>query len=152
MGVINRTTTNLNNHTRSTLILTAPEPIIGDNTWRSPELNVAELDPSLTENISYVGGSAVYIGTESVQILITSTVATVGNSANTDVFLTAGKNGSPELSQQIDHRLTTANDVKELTTQTVITLENGDTFDFFIKASSDITINKAVWTIRRYDD
>lgn len=151
MGILYKTTRSLNNNTRSTLYLTQAEPIVGDGNYKSPTLYVAELDPSLTENISYVGGSAVYTGLDEIQIKISSTISTKGVNAGIDVTVTAGILGVPDITQEIEHTLTNANDVKEITHHSIHTVSNGDTFDFFIKATSNITLDKAVWIISRYD-
>jgi len=147
----NRTGRNMDNRTRSTLILSQPEPIIGDNTWRSPGVYVVELDPKLTENIDYTSGSAVYTGLDTIQIEIVSTVSTKATNANTTVLMTTGIEGVEDTTQEIKHTLTSGNEDKELTHQGVHEWKTGETLDFFIKADSNITIEKAVWKIKRYD-
>jgi len=150
MGTINRTTSDLNNRTRSALILSAPEAVIGDNTYRSPGTNVVQVDPKFTENINYTGGSAVYVGLETIQIRISSTVSVSSVVANTTLFFTSGINGTPDTSQEITSILTKGGDVKELSHQAVFEISTGDTLDFYLKGNNNMTIEKAVWLISRH--
>lgn len=151
MGTINRTTANLNNHTRSVLVLSSSEVITGDNTYRSPGTNVIELNAVFTENINYTGGSAVYTGLETIQIKIESTISISSSSSNTTVFITSGINSTPSATQEVTSVLTSANDVKELTHHGIFVLEPGDTMDFFVKANNNVTLEKAIWNISRFD-
>ena len=151
MGTLNRTTANLNNHSRSALVLSAPEAIIGDNTYRSPGTNVIELNAVFTENINYTGGSAVYTGLETIQIKIESTISISSATSNTTVFITSGTNGTANTTQEVTSVLTSANDVKELTHHGIFELAPGDTMDFFVKADNNVTLEKAIWNISRFD-
>ena len=65
--------------------------------------------------------------------------------------MTAGTNSTPDTNQEIEHRLTTANDKKELTHVSVHTWTKNDTLDFYVKASANVSLDKAIWKIRRYD-
>ena len=151
MGTLNRTTANLNNHTRTALYLSAPEALVGDGTYKSPGTNVTELNAVFTENINYTGGSAVYTGNETIQIKIESTISISSASAGTTVFITSGINGTPSTTQEVTSVLTNANDIKELTHHGIFVLEPGDTMDFFVKASANVTLEKAIWNISRFD-
>lgn len=151
MGTLNQTTRQLNNKTRSTLYLTQAEPIVGDGTYKSPDLYVAQLNPLFTENINYTAGSAIYTGLDTIEIEISATISTQSLNANVLVLVTSGVNGVPDTTQEIEHRLTVANDVKEITHMSIHTVSTGDTFDFFIQSSENIIMEKAVWIITRYD-
>jgi len=152
MSVITRSARNLNNKTRSTLRLSQPEPIIGDSTWRSPGNFVVEVDPTLTENINYTGGSAVYTGLDDIQIQMTATITTEATGgSNTTVLMTGGIQGNEDLNQVIEHLLTNGNEAKELTCQFVSNWSNGQTLDFFINADKNIDLKKGEWIIKRYD-
>lgn len=139
----------LNNNTRSTLHLTQAEPIVGDGTYKSPTQYVAELDPDLTDNITYGGGSATYTGEDDIEIEVRSTISVQSATAGNDVKITSGIGGTPSTSQEIESRLTTANEVKELTHQGTFKISKNQTIDFFIQGSSNLTITKAVWKIKR---
>lgn len=152
MSVITRSARNINNKTRSTLYLTQPEGITGDGTYKSPNLYVAEVDPLLTEGVNYTGGSAEYTELDDIQVKVTTTVTVSSVNAGVDVTMTTGVDGSPDLLQEIENTLTNANDAKELTHQGVHPWKNLETLDFFIKASSNVTMEKAVFVIERYDD
>lgn len=151
MGTILRTLGDLNNHTRSMLVLSQAESIIGDNTYRSPGTYVTELDPSLTENINYSGGSATYTGAETIQITIDSRISVSSASAGTNIYITSGIKDTPSVEQEVYNKLTNANDTKELSHQGTFTISQGDTIDFFIKASANVVLEKAVWRIKRYN-
>ena len=147
----NKTGRNKDNDTRTTLHITQAEPIVGDNTYKSPGTYVVEVDPDLTENVDYSLGSAVYTGIDDIQIELVATISTKSTTANVDITMTGGVNGVPDLDYEVEHKLTVANDVKELTTPSVHKWTTGDTLDFFVKATADITLEKAIWIIRRYD-
>ena len=151
MGTINRTTSDLNNRTRSALYLTQAESITGDNTYRSPGTYVAEIDTDFTENINYTSGSAVYTGTDPIQIRLISNISISSASAGVSVSVTGGVNSTPDASQEKTHTLTSANDEKELTCISIHKWTNGDTLDFYVKASADVILEKATWDISRYD-
>lgn len=151
MGTLNKTTRSLNNNTRSALVLSAPEAIVGDGTYKSPGTNVIELNPDFTENITYGGGSATYTGLDTIWITIRSTISVSSASAGVTVTITSGTNSTPSTAQEIENKITSASEVKELTHQGVFELNPGDTMDFFIKATANVTLEKAVWTIQRYD-
>jgi len=146
-----RTGRNENNRTRSTLVLTQAEPIVGDGTYKSPELYVAELDPKFTEGINYTGGSAVYEGLDTIQIEVETTVSVKGTNAGITILVTSGVNSTPSTAQEIETKLTSAGDIKELTHHGTFEWKTGDIVDFFISATSNITIEKAVWKISRVD-
>jgi len=152
MGTLNQTTRELNNNTRSALHLTQAESIVGDGTYKSPGTYVTEIDPALTENIDYSGGSAVYTGLDDIQIQLIATISIKSTSANVDVTMTGGIESTPDVNYEIENKLTSANEVKELTNVSIHTWSTGETLDFFIKASSNITMEKAIWIISRYDN
>lgn len=131
---------------KTALNLTQGEPIVGDGTYKSPSTYVAEV-PGFTENFNYVGGSLVYAGTVDIEVKVVSVISVSSVSAGTDITITVGKNSTPVTDFEIENKLTNANDVKEITHQSKFALTNGDTLDFYIKASNNIVMEKAVWLI-----
>lgn len=149
MGTINRTTSDLNKilypaHVH--LNLSQAEPIIGDNTWRSPELYVQGIDTP--ENFNYIGGSLVYTGTEEIEIILFSTISMKSSTAGVTIQMTGGVDGSPALDYVVEHKLTTANDIKTLSGDIVLNIKNGDSIDFFVKSTANISLEYAVWLVK----
>jgi len=131
---------------KTILNLSQPEPLVGDGTYKSPTLYVEEV-PGYTENFSYTAGSLTYTGTEDIQVKVQSTITLTTASAGNLITMTTGVNGTPNLAYEIENKMTTANDEKELTNQGDHTLTTGDTLDFFAKATGDFSLKKAVWTV-----
>jgi len=128
------------------LKLSEPETIVGDDTYKSPDTYVVEVG-AFGENFTYEGGSLTYDGTEDIEITIRSTITVSSSNAGVTIVMTSGKNGTPNTDYEIGNKLTTANDEKELTHQGRHLASTGDTFDFYVKCSSNIVLEKAVWFI-----
>lgn len=133
--------------------LTATESFAGvQNEWYSPETNVA-LTGALQILFDYVGGSIVYTGDIDRQFLFigTESILTTGGIGVTLEFA-LGKNGvvDDKSTQQTESLLSGA--PKEITSQKVFTLSNGDSLDFFVRQISSggnqqINLTKGVWTV-----
>lgn len=151
MGTLNYTVATINNKlfsAQTVLNLSQPESITGDGTYKSPETYIQEIS-GLTKNFDYISGSLVYIGIEDINIIILSTITISSGTAGNTITITAGKNGTPSIDYEIVNKITNANDVKEVSTQAKFSIVTNDTLDFFIKATSNIVLEKAVWTIEK---
>lgn len=131
---------------KTALNLSQAESIVGDGTYKSPSLYVQEIS-GFTENFTYAGGSVVYSGTTDIQVKVVSVISVSSASAGTEITITVGKNSTPNPDFEIENKLTNANDVKEITHQSKFSLTNGDTLDFYVKATNNITLEKAIWLV-----
>lgn len=126
------------------LHLSQAEALTGDGTnWYSPGTYVTLISSPV--NFSYTGGSIVYTGEEDIEVLLLSTVSMSSTLANVDVEMTGGTNGVPNEDYIVTHVLTNANDVKELSMNIPVQMSKNDTLDFYVRASQNISLEKAVW-------
>ena len=122
MGTINRTTADMNKHLlecHAHLHLSQAESLVGDGTnWYSPGTYVTTIDAPT--NFLYGTGSLTYIGVEDIEIIFTSNVTFSASNAGVDIEMTGGINSTPDLDFVMEHRLTTPNDKKELSSSMVL--------------------------------
>ena len=129
------------------LNLSAPESIVGDGNWKSPTQNVQYVPDHTPINFEYSGGQATYLGEEDITVLLLVTTSVQAGSAGVTVTMTGGKNGTPNLAFATPTTLTNSNDLKVLPSQSVETLTYGDTLDFYVKASANISMETAIFNV-----
>jgi len=129
------------------LNLSQPEPIVGDGSYKSPTQYVQYVPNIDPVNFEYSGGQATYIGDEDITVMLIVTTSVKSGSGGVGVTMTGGKNGTPALAFETLNVLSNANDVKELTSQSVEKLSKNDTLDFYIKANANITMENAIFNV-----
>lgn len=137
--------------------LYATSPIIledcAQNQWYSPSVNITNTGKLNTDNrFSYSSGEVTYNGNEDITVLLITAMSLKCSSPISTLQITHGKNSVPQLESIIGTVVSTANDLKDITTATVLNITNGDTINLYVRQISetgtpDITIQNGKFII-----